>query len=71
MATAKGKLSAPVKGNEGAYVVQTTNVQEPAKQTDYSIYSFQMAQQLQGKQRYANEVQKKLAKVDDNRFDFF
>ena len=52
-------------------MVQTTNVQEPAKQTDYSIYSFQMAQQLQGKQRYANEVQKKLAKVDDNRFDFF
>lgn len=71
LATAKGKLSVPVKGNEGVYVVQTINVQEPAKQTDYSVYSFQMSQQLQGKSRYANEVQKKLAKVDDNRFDFF
>jgi len=69
--TAKGKLSAPVKGNEGAYVVSPVNIQEPAKQTDYSAYSFQMSQQLQGKQRYAQEVQKKLSKVDDNRFDFF
>ncbi len=67
----KGKLSEPVKGNEGAYVVLTNNIQEPAKQTDYSVYSFQMAQQLQGKSRYANEVQKKLSKVEDNRFDFF
>ena len=71
LVTAKGKLSSPVKGNEGVYVVQTTNVVEPTKQTDYSVYSFQMNQQLQGKSRYANEVQKKLAKVDDNRFDFF
>ncbi len=68
---AKGKLSAPVKGNEGVYAVQTTNIQEPAKQTDYSVYSFQMAQQLQGKSRYANEVQKKLSDVSDDRFDFF
>ncbi len=70
-AIAKGKLSAAVKGNEGVYAVQTLNVQEPAKQTDYSTYTFQMNQQLQGKARYASEVQKKLAKLDDNRFDFF
>ncbi len=71
LASAKGKLSAPVKGNEGVYAVQTINVQEPAKQTDYSAYSFQMNQQLQGKSRYANEVQKKLSNVTDSRFDFF
>jgi peptidyl-prolyl cis-trans isomerase D len=70
-ATAKGKLSAPVKGSEGAYVVQTLNIQEPAKLSDYSTYQYQMQQQLQGKSRYASEVQKKLAKVEDNRFDFF
>lgn len=70
-ATAKGKLSAPVKGNEGAYVVQVITEQPAPKQTDYTPYSFQMAQQLQGKQRYAQEVQKKLSKVEDNRFDFF
>jgi len=68
---AKGKVSPPIKGNEGAYAVQVINVQEPAKQTDYSVYSFQMSQQMQGKSRYANEVQKKLANVVDNRFDFF
>ena len=71
LGAAKGKVSAPIKGNEGAYAVQAVNVQEPAKQTDYSAFSFQMNQQMQGKSRYANEVQKKLAKVDDNRFDFF
>ncbi len=69
--TAKGKLSAPVKGNEGAFVVQTVNVVEAPKQTDYNIYAFQLGQSLQGKSRYAGEVQKKLAKVEDSRFDFF
>src|SRR6185436_18480470 len=43
---AKGKVSAPIKGNEGAYAVQVLNVQEPAKQTDYSVYSYQMNQQM-------------------------
>lgn len=65
------KLSAPVDGAAGVYVVQTTAVNEPAKQNDYSIYTFQMKQQLQGKSRFAQEVQKKLADVQDDRFDFF
>ncbi len=69
--TAAGKLSAPVKGNSGAYVVQTVALQEPAKQTDYSIYTFQMKQKLQGKAQSADEVQKKLADITDNRSDFF
>ncbi len=75
VATALGlpanKLSAPVDGAGGVYVLQTTAVQEPAKQTDYSIYTFQMKQQLQGKARFAQEVQKKLATIEDDRFDFF
>lgn len=69
--TTAGKLSAPVKGNSGVYVVQTVAVQEPAKQTDYSIYTFQMKQKLQGKARSAEEVQKKLADIVDDRSDFF
>jgi len=28
-------------------------------------------QQLQGKSRKAEDVERKLAKIDDNRFDFF
>lgn len=71
LGSAANKLSAPVDGAAGVYVVQTTAVQEPAKQTDYSIYTFQMKQQLQGKSRFAQEVQKKLANVEDDRFDFF
>ncbi|HLP50556.1 MAG TPA: SurA N-terminal domain-containing protein [Chitinophagales bacterium] len=71
LATATGKLSAAIKGNEGVFAVQPVNVQEPVKQTDYTSYTFQMAQQLQGKTRFANEVQKKLSKVKDDRSEFF
>jgi hypothetical protein len=35
------------------------------------MYVFQVKQQTAAKARYAEEVQKKLAKIDDNRFDFF
>ncbi|MES2621665.1 MAG: peptidylprolyl isomerase, partial [Bacteroidota bacterium] len=70
-ATPAGKLSKPVKGSAGVYVVQTIAVQEPAKITDYNLYAYQLKQQLQGKSRNAQEVQKKLAKIEDNRFDFF
>ena len=66
-----GKLSQPIKGRAGAYAIQVVNVQEPAKASDYSMYVFQVNQQTAAKARYAEEVQKKLAKIDDNRFDFF
>lgn len=69
--TATGKLSKPVEGVSGVFVVQTTSVEEPAKMEDYSIFAFQLKQQLQGKARFAAEVQKKLADIKDNRFDFF
>jgi peptidyl-prolyl cis-trans isomerase D len=71
LVTPVGKLSVPVKGNAGVYVTQTIAVQEPVKTTDYSMYTYQLKQQLQSKSRYAQEVEKKLANIDDNRFDFF
>ncbi len=71
LVSAPGKVSAAVKGNGGVFVVQTTAVQEPVKTTDYSMYTYQLKQQLQGKARYAQEVEKKLADITDNRFDFF
>ena len=71
LATAPGKLSAVVEGASGVFVVQTTVVNEPAKANDYTAYSFQMNQRLQNKSAYAQEAQKKLAKIEDNRFDFF
>lgn len=66
-----GKVSKPVEGSNGVYVMQTIAVQEPGKLPDYSPYLFQTKQQLQSKSRAAQEVQKKLAKIEDNRFDFF
>lgn len=66
-----GKLSQPIKGRAGAYAIQVISVQEPAKASDYSMYSFQLKQMTAAKARYAEDVQKKLAKIDDNRFDFF
>jgi peptidyl-prolyl cis-trans isomerase D len=66
-----GKMSAPVEGLRGVYVAQAVSVQEPPKAGDLTAYTFQMKQQFAGKARYAQDVEKKLAKVDDNRFDFF
>jgi peptidyl-prolyl cis-trans isomerase D len=66
-----GKLSAPIKGNTGVFVVQTLAVQDPPKTTDYSMYGMMMKQQLQAKSRQSQDVEKKLAKIEDNRFDFF
>lgn len=71
LSTGTGKISAPIEGTSGVFVVQTTAVEEPAKMEDYSMYAFQLKQQLQSKARFAAEVQKKLATITDNRFDFF
>jgi hypothetical protein len=71
LATAAGKLSQPVEGNGGVFVVQTIAVQEPVKAADYSMYTGMLKQQAQGKARGAADVEKKLANIDDSRFDFF
>lgn len=68
---APGKLSAPIQGNAGVYVVQTIAVTEPAKVSDYGMYAMQLKQQVSAKARNASEAQKKLAKIEDNRTDFF
>ena len=71
LATTAGKLSKVVKGTGGVYVAQPITITEPGKIPDYSMYSYSVKQQLQNKSRSAQEVLKKLAKVEDNRFDFF
>lgn len=68
---AKDKVSAPIEGNSGVYVVQTISVKEPVQMTDYSIYTFQLKQKMQNKATAAGAVQKKLAEVKDNRSEFF
>lgn len=69
-ATAAGKLSSPVKGTSGVFVVQTLVVHDAEKITDYTAYSYSLRQQLQGKSRYATEAQKKLADIEDDRLEF-
>ncbi len=69
LSTPVGKMSAPVEGTLGVYVVQPTEFQEPAKATDFSMYSMQLKQQLQNKGNYAQAVEKKLADIEDNRLE--
>jgi len=71
LSTAAGKLSGAIKGNSGVFVVQTVSVTEPAKQTEYGIYTYQTKQQLQQKATRVQEVQKKLASITDDRSEFF
>lgn len=71
LAAAAGKVSAPIEGNSGVFVVQLIEVKQPVKQSDYTIYTYQLKQKNQGKAGAAAAVQKKLADVVDNRSDFF
>lgn len=70
-AAAKGALSKPVQGNMGVYVVQPVNVTEPQKISDYSPFAAQLQNTVSGKARLAQEVQKKLADINDGRFEFY
>jgi hypothetical protein len=53
------------------FVVQATNITEPQKITDFTMFAAQLKQQAQSKTRFAQEAHKKLAKIEDDRFDFF
>ena len=66
------KLSAPIMGNMGAYVVEKVSGVDPPKATDLAAYLYQ-GRQIAGAKanRGALETLKKIAKIKDNRFDFF
>ncbi len=68
---AQGKLSAPVLGNGGVYVVQKIGGVDPPKATDLTMYKGQLQQQLSRKSNRAVEALKKLANIDDSRSEFF
>lgn len=68
---ANGKMSAPVMGNQGVYVVQKINGVDPPKATDLTQYLQQLQQQAAGKAgRGAQETLKRLANVEDDRLNF-
>jgi hypothetical protein len=67
---AQGKMSGPVKGNAGVYVVQKINGVDPPKPTDLTQQAMMLKQGSYMKARAATEALKKLAKIDDNRLNF-
>jgi peptidyl-prolyl cis-trans isomerase D len=68
----QNKMTAPIEGNAGVYVLEKVAGVDPPKATDLSMYKAQLRQQTSGKaSRGVFEAFKKLAKIEDNRFDFF
>jgi peptidyl-prolyl cis-trans isomerase D len=68
----QGKLSAPIEGNGGVYVLEKVSGIVPPPATDVTMYKGQLSNAANGKAtRSAVEALKKLAKIEDNRFDFF
>jgi peptidyl-prolyl cis-trans isomerase D len=70
VALAQGKLSGPVKGNAGVYVVQKISGFDPPKPSDLTQQVMMLKQGSYMKARAATDALKKLAKIDDNRLNF-
>lgn len=70
LVSGQGKLSKPVQGRSGAFVVQTIAVTEPAKPTDLMMATFQLKQRFMGKAQGASDVHRKIAKIEDDRLEF-
>lgn len=68
----KGKISAPVKGDNGVFVVVVEEIKEPAPTTDYKTQLTNIGQQLKQRVDYEMfEALKEKANVVDNRIKFF
>jgi peptidyl-prolyl cis-trans isomerase D len=70
---AKGKVSEPIAGNSGVYIIKTENIGlTPSVQGDYSIRRMQMEQSQKGNAGYKyTDALRKSATVKDNRIDFY
>lgn len=67
---AQGKLSGPVRGNQGVYAVEKINGVDPPAATDLTRQAMMLQQNAMSKARAASETLRKLAKVRDNRLQF-
>lgn len=67
---AQGKLSGPIKGNQGVYAVEKIAGVDPPAPTDLSRQTMMLQQAGMSKARVAQEALKKQAKVSDNRLFF-
>ena len=69
----KGKVSEPIAGNAGVYVIRTESVGLlPGLQGDYNIRRMQMEQSQKGNAAYKYaDALRKSATIKDNRIDFY
>jgi peptidyl-prolyl cis-trans isomerase D len=68
---ANNKVVGPIAGNAGVYVIQKVGGMEPPKANDFTSFTTALRQQSLAKTQRIQEVKKKIAKVEDNRADFF
>jgi len=66
----QGKMSGPIKGNAGAFVVQKISGIDPPKPVDLTQQDMMLRQMSYTKARAAADALKKMAKIDDNRLNF-
>ncbi len=70
--TAKGKKSNPFKGESGAGIIEVVATTPAPEVADYTSYKSQLKQQRTGREDYVvDELLKKQAKIEDNRYKFF
>ncbi len=71
LGAAVNKVVLPIKGSSGVYAIQVTNKTAAPKATDFTSFTQTLKAQIQNKGSRVQEAQKKLATVEDFRFDFF
>lgn len=68
----KGKRSAPFKGEGGVGIIEVANVNAAPEVADYASYKSQLKNQRMGREDYVvDELLKKQANIDDQRYKFF
>ena len=71
--TEKGKISAPIKGNQGVYMILVNEVKEDALNEEaIDLYKTRMNQNFQYRANYQSmQVLRKNANIDDKRYMFY
>lgn len=67
-----GKLTGPIKGDNGVYIFAINKVNAAPAATDLTVYKTEVLSQLTQRVEYATfEALKELKKVEDNRYRFY
>jgi peptidyl-prolyl cis-trans isomerase D len=68
----KGKISQPLKGETGVFVILVSEIREPQEINDFSFYKNQISSNLSGRVGFeVFEALKENANVTDNRYRFY